>query len=602
MTGADQPPVSGEGSSRGHGDLPLFRVIHSKLQSRPLGRVALLYLITSYILLQIFDLFAQLLQLPHWAGRAVVAIAVLGFPVVLLFAWAFEATSPASGESSNPALLRRRLNLAILVGGALCIAYIAISHVRGGFASHQAAVSEDGSVQAATQTPSIAVLPFADLSEKRDQQYFSEGLAEELIDLLAHTEGLRVIARTSSFVFRDPGTELAEIARQLSVSNILTGSVRKAGNRIRVTTQLVQPSTGEALWSQTYDRDLQDIFQVQDEIAGAVVAALKVRLADGRAFADLHGTRNPEAYGEFLICRKLIETSHGIDDIVKAIARCETAIRMDAGYADAHAELAVALLTKGDMTGDRNAFTLALASADRAVKLGPTRAAGYSARAYLRAFNLLWADALRDSERAMELAPEDSVARLRHANLLLTLGRFAEANADLRHLVQLDPLYSRGWFLLGRSYLVLGDTHQAELAFGRAYEIADNAANSIDGMASFALLHGRPDEALALFRRLDAADSWTLSGVAMSEHSLGHHEASARALDELKRDSAASAAYQIAEIHAWRGEKDEAFAWLERAWRQRDPGLGAIKWDPFLASIRNDERYVQLLVKLGLPR
>lgn len=581
-------------------DLPLFRVIQQKLQRRQLGRVAVLYVVTAYILLEIFDVFFHLLELPHWVGRAVVALAVLGFPLVLLFAWTFEDIGSPTDPSPGHGIRRARLNRAILVAVVLALAAFAVMRLRPG----TGAESNGGELPAPATVvrPSIAVMPFVDLSEQHDQGYFSDGLAEELINLLTHIEGLRVVARASSFSFRERPAELMEIAQRLNVSSILTGSVRKAGNRLRVTTQLVQPSTGEALWSQSYDRDLNDVFRVQDEIAAAVVAALQVRLGAGTSFAGLHGTRNPDAYAELLMCRKGSELAHDTADLRQAVAHCESAIRQDQGFADAYAELAVATVVLGDLEGHRRAVPRAMSLADQAVELGPDRATAYSARAFLRSqFLFEFGKALTDSQRAVEVAPDDSVVLQRHAALLITLGRYSEARVAMRRLVTTDPLEARAWVLLGRAHQLLGEDQQAQSAFRHALELAPDSSVVVDANATIELVQGHPEKALELFRKLPHQDPWHFSGIAACEFTLGKEEESRKSLAHLKQFASQGSAYQIAEVHAWRGETDEAFHWFERAWRQRDAGLAALKWDPYLGSLRNDQRYAKLLARVGIP-
>jgi TolB-like protein len=446
---------------------------------------------------------------------------------------------------------------------------------------------------------SIAVLPFIDMSEKKDQQYFSDGLAEELLDLLAKIPGLRVIARTSSFSFKDKSEDIPTIAKQLNVANILEGSVRKAGSHLRVTTQLIRADTGEDLWSETYDRQLKDVFQVQDEIAGAVVSALKLKLAPGQQPSNVHHTSSTEAYNQYLLCRQFAVRSR-VDDFQRAVAACRKAIELDPGYAAAYAELAVAEGFVADRTVDAGMFLQALTTADKAVAMAPDEAEGYAARGYLRRFSWDWTGAQADFEKALALDPGDTRVQFRYGMLLGSLGRLPEAIAAMKKATSSDPLSSLSWTLLGGGLVVDRQFAAAHEALQRALDIEPDSNYALYGLARLQLLENNAALALATFRQI-GDDVFSPTGIAMAEHTLGHQRQSQQALDSLIAKFAQGAAFQIAEVYAWRGEKDHAFEWLDRAYQQRDGGLSDIKRDPLLASLRDDARFAAIVRKLQLP-
>jgi TolB-like protein len=440
-----------------------------------------------------------------------------------------------------------------------------------------------------------------DLSEKHDQEYFSDGLTEQVLDLLAQLPGLRVIARTSAFSFRGKSDDIATIAKQLSVANILEGSVRKSGNRLRVTTHLIRAATGEELWSQTYDRELKDVFQVQDEIAAAVIGALKLKLAQGHAAFSTRVTSSTDAYNEYLLARKFAQGA-SLDASKRAINAYRKAIELDPGYAAAYAGLSLSESVIWSFGGDAVAMREAVAAAEKAVALGPYEADGYFARGQIRYLvSWDWTGAQADLSRALSYDPGSGIAQRIYGELLLALGRVPQAIAVLEHAIQSDPLSAQTWKTLGYARTVAGQSAAAQSAIRRALEIQPESLYIRYTFAELELLDGRGSQALDAFRTIDSP-ALRLTGIAVAEHSLGHAPESQQALDELeliaKRDNAT---YQLAEVHAWRGEKEQAFEWLEEAYRQRDSGVALIKTDPLLASLHGDARFSAMLARIHLP-
>jgi serine/threonine protein kinase len=444
---------------------------------------------------------------------------------------------------------------------------------------------------------SIAVLPFLDMSEKKDQGYFSDGLSEELITSLAQIVDLQVIARTSSFHFRGKQTPIAEIGSTLSVAHVLEGSVRRAGNTVRVTAQLIRADSGLSLWSQTYDRDVKDIFQVQADIAAAVVAALKLKLLPTQGF-DPHRSDNPEAYNQFLLARQFGRRGN-LDDTERAVAAYTRAIELDPGFAAAYAGLSFAETAIATSTQDPARFSFAREAAEKALSLAPQLADAYRARTQLRLETLDFAGARADSEQAVALTPGDSRVQGLYGAQIAAFGKILQAIAAMNKAIELDPLSSYAWANAGLFLTESRDYPAARRALERAVAITPSNDSFHFALGQLDMLQGRLTDALAEFQR-QGGDGARRMGDAMIEHANGHEKQSQQALKDLIARHANDMAYQVADVYAWRGEKDKAFEWLERAYQQRDSGLNGIAYDPLLAGLQGDPRYGALLKKLEL--
>jgi len=449
---------------------------------------------------------------------------------------------------------------------------------------------------------SIAVLPFLDLSERKDQEYFSDGLSEELIELLGKTQGLQVIARTSSFYFKGKTEMLETIAEDLNVANVLEGSIRKSGNRLRVTAQLIRVATSEHIWSETFDRDLTDVFKIQDEIASAVVAALKLHLlsTESPAARDELRTGNIEAYNQYL--RGKESFNHGDQDgYRRAVKSFSAATALDPGYAAAYAGLALAQFWMADAINDIAGYEAALAAADKAVALAPGLAAGYAARGFLRAaYRFDTSGARVDLDRAVALRPGDAEVLHRSAIVLAMVGDLRAAIARERNALALDPLSAE--ICMRLAFFLVADQQfaQARPLYEKALAIAPNSIRARYNFGNLEMLENRPVPALASFRQTEA-QVWRLTGQARAEYSLGHADAAQRILEQLIVEYGKTDPATIATVYAWRGEKDQAFMWAERASAQRDTGLTWIKIDPVFSSLRSDPRYKALLHEMNLP-
>jgi TolB-like protein len=509
------------------------------------------------------------------------------------------APSPAAPRPTQRVLL---LIAAVAVIG---VGYFAVDKLW--LSKRSAADAQNSSLTIQAGTPprgtipekSVAVLPFIDMSEKKDQEYFSDGLSEELIDLLAQVQDLRVPARTSSFAFKGKADDVPSIAQKLRVAHVLEGSVRKAGNTLRVTVQLIRADNGYHLWSRTYDRDIKDIFKVQDEIAAAVVEVLKAKLAPAQAVAAYRSS-NTEAYNQYLLGKRFHGRGNG-DGWRRAIDAFRKAIALDPDYAAAYASLALSEYALADSTGDAAGQKQAMADAERAIILAPQEADGYASRGVLRMNgNWDWNGAEADLQKALALDPASDKVQGNYATLLERLGRLPEAIAVGRRATEIDPLSAIAWSNLGQYLTFHRDYPGAHEALRRCLEINPESNFGGHHAAILRLLEGNAAEALATARKI-GIEAFRLTDVAMAEHSLGHAKESQQALDELIAQHAPDGAYQIAEAVAWRGDRDKAFEWLERGYQQRDGGLSEVKVDLLLDRLHGDPRFKALLKKMNLP-
>ena len=511
-----------------------------------------------------------------------------------------QAAAPSAPRSVVPRRLRLRWTPAVLGAGALGVAgYLGFHRLLGPQASvPPAPVAASTVTQSAIPEKSIAVLPFVDMSEKKDQEYFSDGLAEELLDLLGQIRDLKVAARTSSFYFKGKSEDVAAIARQLRVANILEGSVRKSGDVIRVSAQLIRADNGYNLWSKTYDRQIKDIFKVQDEIAGAVVDSLKLQLLPAQQIESRHRTANIEAYTQYLLGNQFraLDTSEANQ---QALSAYQKAVALDPNFAAGYSGLADAEWRIADQTtNESGAYTRSMASAEKAIELAPDAPEGYWARGKIKNFYYFdWQSAKLDYEKAMALDPTFTPVHIEYAVVLATLGRMADAIAEIRKVLALDPLSTVGWRRLAWMQLQDGQFDAARASARRVKEVNPNADDR--GAEGFAALYaGRPAEAMQAFNKNVSRVS--TQGLAMTEYTLGHAEASDRYLAEFMKLGGNAFAYQYVEVYAWRGENDKAFEWLDTAFRSRDGGLAYITYDRSLKKLEDDPRYGAFLRKLKL--
>lgn len=445
---------------------------------------------------------------------------------------------------------------------------------------------------------SIAVLPFTDMSEKKDQEYFADGMAEEIIDLLAKIPILKVIGRTSSFQFKGKTQDLRSIGTQLGVAYVLEGSVRKSGDRVRVTAQLIDSRTGTPRWSQTYDRDFGEVLKLQDEIATKVV-----RLVENDAYYSevVSGKtlRSPEAYNAYLQ-GEYAKNRFDQPGLEQAISDFQRALELDPAFADAAAGLADAYHNLGafGLMPPAEAFEKGRLAAQVALKIDPHQ---QEAHAVLGAIHITydwdWPAAEREFKLAM--APQDAAWRL-NPLLSLTLGRWDDALKAINLGLAGDPMDPDGYFFLGLVQRCRGRLPEAEAAMNRTIELSPTYTFAHYTLATVRLARGQPEEALAEFSK-EPSEPVRLVGSALANFRLGRKADSDAALAQYIKGYADYSPSGVATVYAFRGESDEAFKWLDRAYSQRDTLLSGIKYRTEFDKLHDDPRYKAFLKKMNLP-
>ena len=462
------------------------------------------------------------------------------------------------------------------------------------------------STRLAATTASIAVLPFADMSPGKDQEYFSDGLAEELTNELAKVPGLKVTGRSSAFQFKGKNEDLRAVGQKLNVANILEGSVRRDGSHVRITAELTKVSDGFQLWSEEYNAELKDIFAVQDQIARAVTQALQIKLLGANATPVLAESKvtNPDAYQAYLQAVYFVNRGSGKTNYEQALAYADQAIKLDANFSLAWAlRSAVFAGMSGDGFMDPGpGFRRAPTDAEQAIALDPNSAAGYLALASIRLLHDLdWEGAEAALNKAAALEPGSTDLLYFRATLEGVRGHVDEAIELRKRTVALDPLCSFCYVLLGGDLSVAGQYDEANRMLQKALELDPQQGFVHFLRGQILLARGHPQEALVEMQR-ETSDWLKLTGEAVAYHSLGRQQASEAALRELIAKHGNDAAYQIAEVYASRGETDKALEWLNRAHQQHDSGLIGLKSDPMLKSLRQNPGYIQLLKTMKLAQ
>jgi TolB-like protein/Tfp pilus assembly protein PilF len=464
---------------------------------------------------------------------------------------------------------------------------------------------------------SIAVLPFVNLSTEAENEYFCDGLAEELLNVLSKIDGLRVAARTSAFSFKNKRKTIAEIGRELNVASILEGSIRIVGKRIRISVQLVNVADGYHLWSESYDRLMDDIFAVQDDIAESVVEGLRARLLGEEISSEVNKevnksvmfevaaavkgrAANPEAQRLMFWGRSFLDRLTR-EDTAKAVEYFKRALKLDPGYALCWAELGRAYSIEAGRAWVpvQQGFDQSREAAKRALSIEPDLAEGHAQLGRIQLthdFDIQGAEL--SYQRALKLAPGSSSVLDGASVLAYKLGRLEEAVELGRRVLAQDPLSAAFWHNLGLTCHAAGWLVESEEAFLRALKLVPQRLVSNALLALVKMDQGKADDALEQAMK-EPYEMWRLWALAILYHAVGDTVKSDEALQTLIAKHADGNSYQIAEVHSMREEFDQAFEWLERAYEERDPGVTHTKVNPRFRPLHGDPRWIPLLSKIG---
>lgn len=622
-----------------------------ELKRRHVYRVAAAYAIVGWLLIQVVTQVFPIFHLPDWIDQAIVLLILVGFPIALVLAWAFDATphgivmTDAQDAKANPRAWRRSRRagiaigamgvlIALVAGGAywhfgrpasspVVVARVARSHnaavCRSGRCPRPGAEMQDQSpaplaptqVASAQAIPakSVAILPLVNESGDKGQQYFSDGISEDLINALSQFSGLKVINRDSSFQFRNSKDSVQEIGEKLGVAHLLEGSVQRAGDEVRVSAELVSVFDGSTLWSQQYDRPYKDLFALQDDITKSVADALKAKLLDSSNGAVPQSDRPPSgdlaAYNAYLKGQAYYLRLASEPEVREAIAQFAEAARLDPNYAAAYAataqawiHLAAFYLGGGEQ---RQAYADARIAADKALQLNPDLAAAHVARGLLQQWaDFDWSGAEAEYRRALQLSPNDGQAKFGLAYQLSNGGHARQAIALLQQVLTTDPSYSEVSYMLAWNLAAVGDLEEAERVQQKSIELRPGVMNSYAGLAIIQVLRGEAVVALATARHEPNPMNRDFA-LALAWQAAGNHAAADATLQTMIGRDAEIEAYQIAEVYAFRRDPDNVFKWLDRAWANRDPGISLLLTDPFILRYRDDPRFSAFCKKVGLP-
>ena len=569
----------------------------AELKRRNVYKVAVAYGVVGWLVIQIAATIVPALHLPGAITTAVVVLVLLGFPIALVIAWAFEMTPEGMKRTENvspndpiPYWSRRKFaGFIIGVAGLAAILFVL-------------QVTRPRQSKPPETAKSIAVLPLLNESGDPKDDYFSDGLSEELIAALARIRDLKVIGRSSSFRFKDRKEEPKTIGEKLGVATLLEGTVRKQGDRVRIVAELINATDGIELWNQAFDRELKDIFAVQEEIATAVAQSLKVTLlGSGEHPSTTPSTINPEAHNAYLLGRYYFQRRN-TEDYRKAVSHYGDAIRLYPDYGLAYADRSEALSLIGDLTGERNPLWLkARRDAEKAVEVAPGLAEAHAALGWVRFF-IEWkfAEGLTELRRAEELSPTNPTTSDLLARVIIYLGRIDDAEKQARQAVELDPLAASTQYNLARVLFAAGKLDEADAVARKATEFQPAAASSHRVQVLVAVQRGDGDAALKE-AQLEPDEGYRRFELALAYYVRGDQKAADAALADLIVTHRGELDYQIAQIYAVRGETDKAFEWLQIAYNDHDAGMLSLLIDPLLRGLHSDARYKALVAKLGMP-
>ena len=580
----------------------------SELKRRNVIRVAIAYAIAAWLLIEVSSTTFPMLRLPEWTATFVAVLLMIGFPVALIFAWAYELTpeglkkeKDVDRSESTTHVTGRKLDFIIIATLVLALGYFAFDKFvldPSRDAELVQATTEAVIEQTAAITDnSIAVLPFVNMSDDASNEFFSDGITEELLNLLSKIPELRVTSRSSAFSFKGENIHIPTVAKKLNVAHVLEGSVRKAENRVRITAQLIEADSDVHMWSETYERELDDVFAIQDDIAQEVVTALQVRL-----LGTLPATTetSPEAYSLYLQGKHYLGS--GRTSSQRSEDAFRKALKIDPDYAPAWAGLSRTLRSRANWgqidlhTGTEKALQAAL----RALQLDDSLADAWAMLAHIQwVYDWDWNTAESTAKTALLHGPRDAGALAVASRIASSLGNFEEALKFALAAVEVDPLNIFILRNLGLRHWLMKRYDLAEGVFRRVLSLYPDREDTHANVAAVVTVQGRPEEAWQLLQT-EKSETFRTQISVLVLRDLGRVDEARRANQHIVDNEGKWLAYQIAENFAYLGDIEAAFQWLETSHEQRDGGMTYILGDPFFTVLHDDSRWEPLLLKVGL--
>lgn len=580
------------------------KIFFGELKRRNVYKVAVAYAVVGWLLIQVATQVFPFLEIPNWTIRLIILLTALGFPVALIIAWAFELTPEGIKRTEDADAARQHSRGGIWIAVVVIAAGLSLGlFFLGRYTASRATPGVSEAAAASNAVKSIAVLPLVNTSGDPSNEYFSDGLSEELIAVLAKIPELKVIGRSSSFFFKGKSSDSAVIGQKLGVANLIEGSVRKQGDRVRIVAELIRAADGRSLWSETYDRDVKDVFAVQSEIAKAVAGQMRVKLLGERQQSDAAASTENLAAHNAVLQADFYFKQLTPESVQRAIQFLEEAVRLDPNYAFAYAKLSqawrqyAASFARDDA---RKAYEEARRSAEKAVSLAPDLAEVRMAMGFL-AFtpDLDFRAAEREFRRVLESSPNDAAAKSYLGAALSAQGRLTEAEQTCREALSLDPLGTPAWYNIGRVVVGLGRYREAEELFRKGLEIQPQASRFHSYLALLDIIQNRPEQAMTN-ARLETEGFWRDYAIALVQQTQGDRAAADRSLNDFIARDSVGAAFQIAVLYAARKNPDKMFEWLDTAYAEHDSGLSQMAVTPFFLPYVNDPRFIALCQKLNV--
>jgi TolB-like protein/Tfp pilus assembly protein PilF len=565
-----------------------------ELKRRNVFKASAAYLIVAWLIVQVASIVLPVFDAPKYIMKVILFILGIGFPINLVFSYIYDVTPEGLKKTEN---IEQKFEKSVIKGNRLnkviftSLSLVVLIFVINLFVNKQFNEKPDGE-------KSIAVLAFADMSPNKDQEYFSDGISEEILNLFAKIPELKVMSRTSSFSYKGKDVSVKDIGKELNVSHLLEGSIRKAGNKIRITVQLIKTMDGSHIWSETYDRDLDSIFQIQDDIAARVTDQLKTTLL---GTSPKSKTVNIEAYNLFLQAKHLVHQNTKMA-YISAEELTKKSIKIEPDYA-ASWELLASIYNTGaynfNIRTTNEGIPLGLEAAEKAIELDPNLAYGYATLASLHELDWNFNESLKNINKALKLDPNNAIIISTAANM--TYGDINKSIKLIQKSINLDPLLYLNYYNLGFEYYKVNELNKAEEAFRKFATYYPNSQILHYMQAMVFLAQGEHNKAKKEIE-LEKHDFFSLYGKNFVYYALGKQDQADALFEEFIEKYSETDPANLADLYAFRGEIDKSFYWLNRAVEIKDPVLLEALMYPSFKSLYKDPRWNTLINNMNLPK